>query len=812
MTERPPIPRLAAPLAVCLAFLSGATPAARAQDEAPPPSEEPAAPAPTPATEDPAPEDPAPTPPPPAPSSEATPIPLANADLEEGELGKAPTGWSHPTKDYLVELTDRNPLDGDRCVVLASPARGVTSPFGNLMQTIDARPWRGRWVKLRAAIRVEGAGAGDVGLLWMRVDREGGQRGFFDNMGDRPIVGRHWRYYEIEGEVAADATAINVGLMLRRFGRAWLDSVSLTDLGPFEVVPGEPAKALSDEGLTNIVAFTKLLGWVRYFHPSDEVARADWDAFAIEGIRAIEGVPSAKNPPALAKKLAELFAPVAPTVQVWAGKRKPPMPTELLPPESDTGLLVRTWRHRGVGGGGRRSIYDSWRVEKAAPKGTAPDGFPSPFQPFTGELGHYCSAMVPLSVYARDGKTLPKAPAAKPSEEPDDRRRIRRPSGDDRATRLAAVALAWNVFQHFYPYFDVVEVDWDAVLVDSLRAAAQDADARAFQATLRRLVAALDDGHGRVMHDEELLNVRGSLPLDWTWAEDSVVVTRVAEGVEGIAAGDVVESIDGRPVAELIAEAEELISSATPQWKRWRSLGVLLHGTVDAEVSLGLAGGRTATLKLLDAAPPEETRPEAVAEVRPGIFYVDLDRLTEALWTDALPKLAKAKGVVFDLRGYPGTETALTGVLSHLTKGMLTCAQWHVPLVSLPDRAEMTFEKSDWPVAPRTPHIDGKRAFITDGRAISAAETVLGIVEHYSLAEIVGGPTAGTNGNVNPFALPGGYAISWTGMKVLKHDGSVHHGVGIQPTIPVERTIAGIAAGKDELLEKAIAVVSEGSK
>ena len=27
----------------------------------------------------------------------------------------------------------------------------------------------------------------------------------------------------------------------------------------------------------------------------------------------------------------------------------------------------------------------------------------------------------------------------------------------------------------------------------------------------------------------------------------------------------------------------------------------------------------------------------------------------------------------------------------------------------------------------------------------------------------VGGPSAGTNGNINPFTLPGGYRIIWTG-------------------------------------------------
>ena len=30
--------------------------------------------------------------------------------------------------------------------------------------------------------------------------------------------------------------------------------------------------------------------------------------------------------------------------------------------------------------------------------------------------------------------------------------------------RLANVVIAWNVLQHFYPYFDVVNVDWEKVL------------------------------------------------------------------------------------------------------------------------------------------------------------------------------------------------------------------------------------------------------------------------------------------------------------------------------------------------------------
>jgi C-terminal processing protease CtpA/Prc len=128
----------------------------------------------------------------------------------------------------------------------------------------------------------------------------------------------------------------------------------------------------------------------------------------------------------------------------------------------------------------------------------------------------------------------------------------------------------------------------------------------------------------------------------------------------------------------------------------------------------------------------------------------------------------------------------------------------------MPDQLDSPYHESGWDVTPERPYFGARRVFLTDGRAISYAETVMGIVEHYKLGEIVGGPTAGTNGNVNPFRLPGGYTVAWTGMKVLKHDGSQHHGIGILPTVPASRTRKGVAEGKDEILLRGLAVVGSG--
>ena len=46
--------------------------------------------------------------------------------------------------------------------------------------------------------------------------------------------------------------------------------------------------------------------------------------------------------------------------------------------------------------------------------------------------------------------------------------------------------------------------------------------------------------------------------------------------------------------------------------------------------------------------------------------------------------------------------------------------------------------------------------------------------------------------------------------KVQKHDGTIHHSVGILPNIYVQKTVKGVLDGRDEFLEKAVEVGNKG--
>ena len=49
------------------------------------------------------------------------------------------------------------------------------------------------------------------------------------------------------------------------------------------------ARPLTQQELQNAEAFAKAMNYIRFFHPSDEAAAADWNRLASEGMRFVEG-------------------------------------------------------------------------------------------------------------------------------------------------------------------------------------------------------------------------------------------------------------------------------------------------------------------------------------------------------------------------------------------------------------------------------------------------------------------------------------------------------------------------------------------
>jgi C-terminal processing protease CtpA/Prc len=437
------------------------------------------------------------------------------------------------------------------------------------------------------------------------------------------------------------------------------------------------------------------------------------------------------------------------------------------------------------------------------------DDYPEPSEITKRELGSGLSCIVPLCLYSKDGKTVDNTNKKKYKALVNALKGIPDTlSANDEDTRLADVIIAWNVFEHFYPYFDIVNIDWDSRLSEGLGGALTDKNENDFYVSLVKMLREVKDDHFKVV--PPIAVGWAGVPFLCDWIEGKVIVTMSRDSL--IHVGDVVISIDGVPAAEEVSR-EEFFFSGTPQHLRCRALMRFGYGYRGTDADLVIERN-TDTLQVRTKRnwtydekimATDITRPN-IDEVADDIFYVNIDRTNDQELSSNIQKLAQAKSLIFDLRGYP--SNVYWNFIGHFIDSTVTAPRLYVPQIMYPDRERMTFDTTTkWVIQPQEPRFRGRIIFLTNAKAVSKSEVWMGIIEHYKLADIVGQPTAGTNGSVTTFALPGGFTVRFTGQLVLKHDGSQHHLVGIKPPVPVERTIEAVREGRDEYLEKAIELI-----
>ncbi len=218
--------------------------------------------------------------------------------------------------------------------------------------------------------------------------------------------------------------------------------------------------------------------------------------------------------------------------------------------------------------------------------------------------------------------------------------------------RLADVVVAWNVYRHFYPYWQETGVDWDSRLPALLQSASAASTRTAHADDLKALVHDVRDGHGSVTDSTPRAPGAG-LPARLAVVEDRVVVT--ASAVRELPVGAVVLEIDRAPAGALLAGLLAH-SSGTEQWRRVRAGWGIGAGTPGSDAQLQIDDGkgvREVHVRRTSTSLPDEKRPEPVTEIEPGIWYVDLTRAKMEQVQPSIAKLASAKAVVFDMRGYP---------------------------------------------------------------------------------------------------------------------------------------------------------------
>ena len=434
---------------------------------------------------------------------------------------------------------------------------------------------------------------------------------------------------------------------------------------------------------------------------------------------------------------------------------------------------------------------------------------PAPGETIDVELGGGLRARVPIALFSRGGHTLGDAPAAA-RQSPAVPGPAAMAAGFDAIVGAADVIVAWSVLQHFWPYWNVTPVDWLAELDTALADALDDRTIDDHVATLQRLSAAAPDGHARIACPGKARRAHPPFAVDVI--EDEVVVTTTAS--PDLLQGDVLVAIDGRPARAAFA-ADEVLASGSPQFRRVRARAQFATGPAGTAVQLRVrrAGRERDVTVLRDDQVGESAARPAIERLDDGIYYVDMIRATMPEIDAVMPQLAAAPGVVFDVRGHPnGAHLVLAHLLTRPDDSRAWMAVAHVIRPDHVAAATPSWDTLGWGLPVLQPHIAGRVAFLINADTASYGESIMGLVEHYKLGAIVGSPTAGANGNFVQITEPTGCSSVFTGMRVVKSDGSQFHLLGIQPTLPAAPTIAGVAARRDEVLEAALTNMRRASR
>jgi C-terminal processing protease CtpA/Prc len=418
------------------------------------------------------------------------------------------------------------------------------------------------------------------------------------------------------------------------------------------------------------------------------------------------------------------------------------------------------------------------------------------------------SADDPIAAAIKLATRAPQSAATRPASVPIERPENAYPemTAPSLEYRLLALFRYWNAIEYFYPYKHLIP-DWEPVLAEEIPKFESATTARAYADAVQRLLTRVPDGHSSCGGHPDVPTGREGVPAEIRLVEGKPVVTRIDDprAAAGLAVGDVVVSVDGEPAASLMKRIRERSSGSTEVYRDQAAARWLLTGTPGSGVDVVVAGeGGTRTVKLTRVALGNGREGESYKLLAPDIGYVDMTRLTVPEVPDMFRAFADTKGIIFDMRGYPqGTAWSMAPYLN-TKNAKVACLVRRASYVG-PPSGDRSFTSFDGALPTGTaPLYRGATVMLIDDRAISQAEFTGLFFEVAAGTRFVGTSSAGANGDVTWVVLPGGLRVAFTGQDIRHADGRQLQRVGLQPHLTVEPTLAGIRAGRDEVLEKGV--------
>ncbi len=386
----------------------------------------------------------------------------------------------------------------------------------------------------------------------------------------------------------------------------------------------------------------------------------------------------------------------------------------------------------------------------------------------------------------------------------------------DTGYRLLALFRYWNIIEYFYPYRkNITDKTWDDIIYKFIPLFINARNVDEYRSTIDYLGTFLKDNHTSRQYSDSIPPSEKRnyyLPVFWDFVDKKLTVTDNFIGQSKLKKGDIICKINGVKVDELVKQYSKVISASNEHSLLYAvsldliqqrdSVTILDIKRNDMKENISISGFTSKEYFPLKAKSlSEETYYKWISESI-GYFSPIGQYRSDSL-SIVMNKFKDAKAIILDMRNYPCD--LLHHIADYLLPHRIGCTRTTSVDTNFPGFIkwnDIQYFGNENPA-----YYKGKVIVLINEKTVSMGESIVAILRHCPNAILVGSPTAGSDGPISTFTLPGGVHVRFTGEGFYYSDKKAIQNTGILPDVKVCSTKKGIDSNIDELLQKALDII-----
>jgi len=695
--------------------------------------------------------------------------------------------------EYILKVDSVEKNSGDVSMLIETIEKKTDNSFGCIAASIPGE-YEGYQVEVRAYMKLQNVVNGAIGLM-LRIDGEEGMLKF-DNMLQKNIQGSSdWKMYSVILPLPEDAKTIVIGALLSGTGKLWvddfqvlIDQVDISKAKPKkkQIIGAEidssfakgsniPTPNLSTSKIDDLTILCKVWGFLKYYHPAVAKGDLNWD---YELFRIMPKIINCNNHADRNRilsnwilNLGEITADTAIiNIERSVIKLKPDL--DWITDNVNLGdelarQLVQIKKAKRV----RKNYYIQLTPRKGNPQ-------------FKNEKAY--SKM----------------------------------TNPDVGFRLLSLFRYWNIIQYYFPYKNLLDENWDGVLMDFIPKFINAEGELNYKLNVLELIAKVHDTHANIWGNDTILNNyrgRNYAPIEIKFIENKAVVTaylnKENRDKPEIAKGDNIVSINNTRIDKII-EDKLPFTPASNYSTQLRDIArdllrtndnvidvEFIHENIRHQAKLNCFG-----VEKVDIYHEELLKDTCFKLLSKEIAYLYPGSIRNSYLPNIMPAILNSKGLIIDMRCYPREF-----IVFSLGEYLLPDSKKFVEITnaSMESPGLFSFSRTNEVGKKNSEYYKGKVVIIINEATQSQAEYTTMAFRVAPTTVVIGSTTAGADGDISGFYLPGGIRTAFSGIGIYYPDGKETQRIGIVPDIEIKPTIKGIIENRDELLEKAIAIINE---